>query len=361
MSHAEAPTERKTRVAVVYNVDFTTLQPSDNTERLQLIEAAAEVAKCAAKVTAILNFNGYDAIALQVNDRLDHLPAILRKEKVTAVFNLVESIGNEGRREPEFPELLETMRIPYTGNGPAILKLAFRKDHTRDQLAANGLPVSPGFVVREIGDLRSAALKKLRFPLFVKPAHADASIGIEQASLVRDRVALRRRVKWLLQEVPGPALVEQYLPGREINVAIFPDPFEGLVVPTEIDFSAYPPDLAPIVTYNCKWFPESPEYNAFSKPAADRVPAPLLDEIRGLARQAFIALGGTSYGRVDTRLDADGRPHIIDVNPNNDLDSEAGLSIAARSAGYDYSKLVLAIMAGASLKENHGAPTHRAG
>jgi D-alanine-D-alanine ligase len=344
------------RIAVIHNTDFATRStPADG--KSSSLEADAEVAVTAGEIADILHDGGWRACVVSVQDTIADLPEFFRASRIDAVFNLVESLGNDCAREGELPAMLEQIGIPYTGNPPLALRLALAKDFAKRMLAAHSLPVPHGMTVFQHADLTAKAIAKLSFPLFVKPARSDASIGIDQGSIVADADALRRRVTWLLDSGLGPALVEEYLPGREINVAIFPDPFTGAIVPTEIDFSSYTPDLAPIVTYNCKWLPSTPEYNAFSKPCADKLPPALLNEVRRLARAAFLAVGGASYGRVDMRLGRDGRPRIIDVNPNNDLDRDAGLAIAARSVGLEYPALIVQIAEGACLKEHHVSST----
>jgi D-alanine-D-alanine ligase len=346
---------RARRIAVIYNIDFVIAAAAEKGDSLRTLEANSEVARAARKIADILEENGDAASLIEVNDSLDFLPEKLRGERIEAVFNLVESIGNVDAREPEFPALLERLGVPYTGNSPAPLILAQAKDEAKRRLAACGVPFPRGVAVDDPDELRPEILADLAFPLFVKPARTDASIGIDQESVVRDAAALRERLQYLRTRVRCPLLVEEFLPGREINVAIFPEPHNGVYAPTEIDFSGYPPDLVPIVTYNCKWRPDSPEYNAFSKPAAGRLPPALLDEALRLARAAFLAIGGDGYGRVDMRLDAQSRPKVIDINPNNDLDCDAGTAIAARGVGVEYPALILGIAAHASLKENHAA------
>jgi D-alanine-D-alanine ligase len=152
-------------------------------------------------------------------------------------------------------------------------------------------------------------------------------------------------------------LVEEFLPGKEINVAIFPDPERGFVVPTEIDFSAVPAHLPRFVTYDSKWNPESPEYACKSVPA--QLSSALRAEVEALARRAFAALGGSGYGRVDMRLDREGRPCVIDVNPNNDIHPEAGLALAAYSVGLTYPELIARILARA-VEVQRAATSHPA-
>jgi D-alanine-D-alanine ligase len=343
------------RFAVVYNHDFQAAPPQDSTPPPSFLEASQDVVKTAAEVRAVLATHGLETFLIPVDSTLDCTLSLLLERKVDAVFNLVESLGNDSSREPELPALLEAAAIPYTGNGPAALRLAYRKDQARHLLAAHSLPVARCLTVWRPEEATDGKLARLGLPVFVKPAHADASIGIDQGSVFFSRRRLRKRISWLLGQVSGPVLVEEYLPGPEFNVAIFPNPYNGRLSLTEIDFSRCPGGLPPVVTYSSKWLPEAPDYAAFSRLCSDLVPKSLQNEILHIARAAFLTLGSTSYGRVDLRLDARGRPMVIDVNPNPDLAPDAGLAVAARAVGVSYEQLVLSIATGASLKESHAS------
>jgi D-alanine-D-alanine ligase len=347
------------RIAVVHNIDFEDVAVPRGRQSPRTFEANSEIQETARSVAAILNRSGCRATVVPVNDTLDGLASRLRGEGTEAVFNLVESLGNDASREPELPALLETLGIPYTGNSETVLKRAHQKDTAREILAGNGIPVPGGFVVQGEAPISRVRDQGLRYPVFVKPARADASIGIDARSIVHDRKALVRRVDWLRKHLPGPVLVEEFLPGREFNVALFPDPFSGTAVATEIDFSGQPEELPRIVTYNCKWIPDAPEAAAVSRPCAGMAGG-LVPELIGTARKAFRTLGGTSYGRVDLRLDTGGRPRVIDVNPNPGLDPESGFVVAARSVHLDYRAFILLLAQGASLKESHALPAHPA-
>jgi D-alanine-D-alanine ligase len=348
------------RFAIVYNHDFQAAPSYAPTLRPSFIESSEEVVKTAAEVRAVLTAHGLETCLIPVDRTLDDTLSLLLDRKVDTVFNLVESLGNDSSREPELPLLLEEAGIPYTGNPPAALRLAYRKDQARLLLAAHRLPVAPCLTVWRPEEATDGKLARLGLPVFVKPARADASIGIDQGSVFFNRRRLKKRIASLLEQVSGPVLIEEYLPGPEFNVAIFPNPYTGTLSLTEMDFSRCPQGLSPVVTYDSKWLPEAPEYAAFSRPCSDRTGRPLQNEILGISRAAFLTLGGTSYGRVDLRLDVRGRPVVIDVNPNPDLAPDAGMAIAARASGVSYPELVLSIAAGASLKGSHASAPPRA-
>ncbi len=336
------------RTVVLVNDDYEARSDELTDARPRAYEADAAVSETARAVSAALASLGIEVEELRVTSSLDGLLAQLAARRVNTVFNLVESLANDYGREWEVPALLARNGLRFTGNGPRPLRLCRAKDKTRRLLARAGVRVAPGFAVRDVAQLDDAKIAQLRFPCFVKPARVDGSIGIDDASICRDAAALRARVAQLAH-LPGPYLVESYLPGKEINVALFPEPHAGHVVATEIDFSDVPDGLPRIVTYDCKWNPQSPLYAAKSVPA--RLDARLASEVEQLARGAFLALGGSGYGRVDMRLDEDGAPCVIDVNPNNDLHPEAGLATAARSVGLGYEELIRGIVAWAQQEQ----------
>jgi D-alanine-D-alanine ligase len=349
---AEPPHLSLGKVAVVHNA---VTQDADEDGEPPSLAADAEVAETAELIAQSLERQGAEVYRFAVHDNVAEVVEAIQRAGCRRVVNLVEAVGGDASREAEFPSALERARIPYTGNGIAILSAAFHKHVARRILGACNIPIPAGFEVYSEGEVPEDG-----YPWFVKPSRADGSIGIDQGSVVHTVEACRERVNWLLRSLGGPALLEQYLPGPEINVALLPVDDQLVGVPTAIDFSKYGAELHPIVTYNCKWVPGTPEYNARSVPALDLVPRWQVDEAVRIARAAFLTLGGSGYGRVDLRCDANGHPRVIDVNPNPDLHPEAGLSLAAQSIRLDYDTLIAFVTTGASLKETHVRSPHRA-
>ncbi|TNF22968.1 MAG: hypothetical protein EP329_27955 [Deltaproteobacteria bacterium] len=352
----EEPPGPNGAVAVLYNRDFL---PGGSGVDAMGQEAGEEAVEIAERVAGLLAERGHQVVLIGADDDAAAPVREARALGVSRVFNLVESLGGDGRREHEVPIELEAYGIPYTGNGPEALLAAQAKHVARKMMRAHGVRVPDAAVVWGEDDL--AATAPLGFPLFVKPACADGSIGIDQGSVVHDRRALRARLAWLRERIPGPYLVETYLPHRELNVALVPNA-AGSVAVTEIVFQGYPADYAPIVTYDCKWTPGGPESGAYSRPVSERdLGARTYRDVVDQARRAFTAIGGSSYGRVDLRLDAGGRARVIDINPNPDLHPEAGFCIAAAHAGLPWEDLILALLADARVdgqrRPAHGSPT----
>jgi D-alanine-D-alanine ligase len=334
------------RTLVLVNTDFESRKSELGGTGPRAYEADAAVLDTARAVGEALRELGVEASELHVSTSLRGVVSEVERRNVETVFNLVESIANDYGREWQVPALLDRHGIRYTGNGAVPLRLCRTKDRARRVLAREGVRVARGLSVRSAAEL-AGKLQAFPFPAFVKPARVDGSIGIDRASICADAAAVRARIVELARALQGPFLVEEYLPGKEINVSIFPTPRDGHVVATEIDFSPVGGDAPPIVTYDGKWNPESPEYLSKSVPA--QLSPELWREVEAMARKAFLALGGESYGRVDMRLDARGAPCVIDVNPNNDIHPDAGLAAAARSAGFTYPQLI-----GRILQSAHG-------
>ena len=244
------------------------------------------------------------------------------------VFNLVEGVD-----EPIAARQLEAAGVPFTGSPWHALELAQDKPATRAVLGAAGVPIPNGCVLeREDG-----ALDGLRYPAIVKPAREDASHGMSRESVVEDEAAARMRARYVLERYAQPALVEEFVSGAELGVALLG---EADVLPvSEIAFSG---DLR-LLTYAAKWLPDTIDYASSPVVARDEIdPA-----IAAVARAAWIAIGLRDYGRIDVRLSPSGDPFVIDVNPNPDLTPGAGLSVAASRAGIDYAELIGLIVEGA--------------
>jgi D-alanine-D-alanine ligase len=236
--------------------------------------------------------------------------------------------------------------IAYTGNRPIALSLCQKKPHAKAILVAAGLPTPKGVVISSL----AAGIPKdlgLRYPLIVKPAYDDASGGIDAGSVVADRAALETRVKLVLGEHTMPALVEEFIEGREIHCAILGTDVLPLY---EMKFKGGVDDqgrqLPSIITYRAKWDPYSRDHYAVesSCPVEDLEPE-VVAHIQDVARRAFMAVGCRDYARVDMRLDEKtGEPFILEVNPNPDLADGCAFAQCVRASGRTYSQAIQQIV-----------------
>ncbi|MDZ7343775.1 MAG: ATP-grasp domain-containing protein [candidate division KSB1 bacterium] len=259
-----------------------------------------------------------------------------------AIFNLVQGWQGESHFEMHFASVYELLGIPYTGAPPWTLATALNKWRTKCLLRQARLPVAAGMLCTEV-----PGRCQLRYPVIVKPVHEDASLGIDFDAVVYNLAELRRRVAWVVQTYRQPALVEEYIDGRELNVAILGDQFPVALPISEISFDYVAENLPKICTYEAKWLRESQDYML----STANCPA-LLDEettrkIQNLAISAFRLMGCRDYARVDFRLTKENQPFILEVNPNPDIAPDGGMARSAEASGRSYTQLIGEILTSA--------------
>ena len=282
---------------------------------------------------ASLNKVGHDAVVFAAEDAA-HLCDFLSKRPPDLVFNLCEAFAGSAAFEMNVAAVYELLGIPFTGCPALTLGLSLNKPLAKAVLAANGIRTPESVVLERGSDPKAAA--HLTFPLIAKPAAEDASLGIDDGAVVHDLDALADRVKYLWREFRQPALVEEFIAGREFCVSLLaesPSDFAALPI-VEISFDRLPADRPKIFGYDAKWDPTAP----FNLAMATRCPADIdektADEIRSLALQVARTVGLRDYGRVDFRLrESDNALFVLEVNPNPDLSDECAFMKAAQASG----------------------------
>ena len=256
------------------------------------------------------------------------------------VFNLCEEINGQVELEGSVAGLLELMNIPYTGSGPFALNLALNKFYVKQVLRSAGIPVARGYLQ---GPGQRTSRRGVRFPVIVKPAHEDASLGINSDSVCRDGREVERQVSYIHAVYNQEALVEEFLDGREFNVSIVGERDPEVLAVSEIDFSKMPEGEPRIVSYRAKWDEESDVYGATVPVCPANISKKLERRIRDIAVRSYRMLGCRDYARVDMRTDSRGNHQVLEVNPNPDISARAGFARAARVAGYSYNDIILKI------------------
>ena len=313
--------ESRLTVAILFN-DDSTLVAGEERDRLAVegVEAVAET------VAAGLREHGWKEWRMPVGRDLQVVVNSLRDQGPDVVFNLVESISGQPRLEAAMAWVLEWLDLPYTGSPPEALSAALDKARAKALLAAAQIP-TPG---------ASAAT----YPVIVKPRRQDASHGISPESVVHSAEAAAARVAYIEERYEQPALIEEFIDGREFNLSLIgPTDAPTLLPPSEIDFSDFRQGRPRVVGFEAKWFEGSPDFLG-TVPFFPDLDDDLHSRLRDVAAGAFTALGLRDYGRVDVRLHAERGPFVVDVNPNSDLSTDAGLARAAHRAGLDYAELV---------------------
>jgi D-alanine-D-alanine ligase len=321
-------------ISILHNRDHALLENDPGRE------AREDVLKVAAAVEAALSVGPHTVETLAVEQDLFAVHEAFARRRPDLVINLCESLAADARGEMLVPAVLDLLRVPYTGSPALSLALALHKNKAKEILRGRGVSTPDFCVVEHVEDLTQVDLP---FPLIVKPSREDASMGIDFDSVVYDRRGLGRAVSRVLRTFQQPALVEQFIDGREVYVPLLGNSPRRALPLTEITFGGrtFGNDANPkVLSYSAKWNLGSDE--CLDSPSAPAILTPEL-ELRCIevAEQAFEALECRDYGRVDLRVDAAGIPYVIDINPNCDLHPQAGFARAAEAAGISYAELAL--------------------
>jgi len=294
-------------------------------------------------VQKVLQAAGYLTSLFNMNGDIKRLIRFLELKEPDLIFNLCESVGNLAIHEMHVAGIYELMGVPYTGAGAFALGTCLQKVRVKEILTAHKI-LTPQFVVyHNVGEL-DANHFQLNYPLIVKPSREDASIGIENSSIVDDAASLRKRVRHIFSEYNQPALVEEYIEGREVNVGILGNKRPVVLPISEIDFSGLPEDYPKIVTYNAKWMQGSPEFIGTVGVCPAKLSAEVEKKVKDIALRAFKLLGLRDYARVDLRLTKNFAPYVIEVNPNPDISDDAGFARSARAYGLSFEDTVCKIV-----------------
>jgi D-alanine-D-alanine ligase len=316
------------RVLILYNEPVL---PGDHPDA----DSEHEVLYTAEEVEKGLVGAGYEVGRLGVGRDPARLVEGVRDFQPDAVFNLFEGLADDYDTEAHVAGLLEWLGVPFTGCPYQTLCLAKTKHVTKRLLRGAGIPTADFFIVEDV-PFRPAPLG---WPVIIKPATQDASIGVDQGSVVTSRKRLNERVGYLLERYGPPVLVEEYIPGREFSVAVVETPELRALPPSEIEFSGVGPGRWPIVTYDAKWKPGSPDYEGTPvKYSAEMAPR-LAERLSRLARQVFRLMGARDYARVDFRVKPSGKPYVLELNPNPDLSPIAGFAGALEAEGMSHAQL----------------------
>lgn len=281
--------------------------------------------------------------------RLARVVAELQDYRPDLCFNMAEGTG-AASREAQIPALLELLGLRYTASDALTLALALDKARTKEVLGFHGIP-TPAFHVYPPGGNGQCGgpAAALTFPLVVKPLHEGSSKGIFERSLVATPEELERQLAETWRGYAQPALVEEFLPGREFTVALLGNGPGLEVLPlVEIDFDRLPPGACPLYGYEAKWVWDTPE-RAIEVLRCPAAVAPELErEIAELCRQTFAVLRCRDWARIDLRLDARGRPQVLEINPLPgilpDPADHSAFPLAARVRGWDYPELILRVV-----------------
>jgi D-alanine-D-alanine ligase len=320
------------KVALLYNL----LERVKKGEEKDILAEDAIIEEIGAVEKALWSL-GHQSFVMAIRDEIDTVIHWLWEIQPDVVFNLCESVYGNACWEMNIPALLDLLRIPYTGSSPLTLGLCQDKGKVKDILLSQGLP-TPRYKIfdREVGGLKEDV-----YPMIVKPLHEDGSLGISKESVVFNDEELTRQIVYVIEKYDQPALVEEFIEGRELNVGLLETNGKVKVLPiSEIDYSEFPEGIPKICGYEAKWIPESKEYQK-SKPVC---PAPLewvvRKRVEHLAVKSFRLFECRDYARVDMRIDGEGKIYILEVNPNPDISPQSGMARVLDVQGIGYEGFV---------------------
>jgi D-alanine-D-alanine ligase len=294
-------------------------------------------------------------VAIDILKLIDHL----KNNPPDMIFNLCESVDGDPTQEMNIAALFEILKVPYTGSRSLTLGIALNKSRVKEILNYYNIPTAAHYICSNANKYKEDGFEKVKgkFPLIVKPSREDASIGINNDSVVRDEVQLKNRIEYILEEHKQPALVEEFVEGREINVSVvgnFKNSDDDLIVfpISEIDFTGLPEEYPKIVSYNSKWMYKTVEFE-FTKAVcpAKNISPELQKKIQYYAKQVYKIVGASDYARVDFRVKGD-TPYVLELNPNpdiaSDVDSDTGFTRSGKAYGWTYEELIQNIIGFAS-------------
>ncbi len=258
-------------------------------------------------VSEALSLQGHDTQTLETTfDVWEHLKA--KKETFDIVFNLAEAFGWTNKHETLIPAMLEALEIPFTGATAQNMHLTLDKEKTKLAVLHYGIPVPEYQVMRNADDVFQS---NLRFPLIVKPIREEASIGIQIGSVVNSVANLRERVALVLDKYAQPALVEQFIEGREISVGVVGNPPNLTVFPPlEFVFPDATSAFEQIRSYEYKWGGRKEQMIRAS------LPEQLVTRLIEYTKTAYVVTECRDYARMDYRIDKQGNIYLLEVNYN---------------------------------------------
>ncbi len=330
---------------------FNSYVKVDRYESTQESEIAVETT--AQEVLRVVTKLGYSAFLYPLGDSLSRFFAWMETSKPDVIINLCEGYKGHPQFEANVAAVLELEELAFTGNASKTLALCQDKHKTKIIIGSLGYRTPKFKLVTSLEDEVDLA-----FPIIVKPNFEDASLGINMDSVTHSKQELWRKIENILETYGQPALAEEYIEGREFNVAVFENTEPVALQVSEIDFSGMPEDIPHICSYEAKWLEEHPHF----KNSAPLCPAPIAALLRDLLQQTavdvFLGMDCRDYARVDFRVTADGIPYILEINPNPDISLNAGYVRALSASGIEYQEFWDLTIQNALRRKSSNDPIH---
>jgi D-alanine-D-alanine ligase len=328
---------KRLHIALIYNgsTGNTPELPEDRSSTADLRQMIRLMARTLRRL-------GHTVTVLPLVNDLFAFQRKLRRLRPHVVFNQYEDFAHGGLYDMWLVALVRMMGFPLTGASALALGLSHYKFTTLSLLAGVGIPIPPNTTLLET--VGAVDQHKWQFPLIVQPSQEHAGIGLDRNSVVHSKKDLRNKVREILRTYYQPALAQRFLSGREFNVGIVGGKRMRILPLAEVSYASLPPEIPPIMSYAAKWMETTVEYQKTRVICPADVETELANRINEVALDAFRAVGGWGYGRVDVRLDDAGAPYVRDVNCNACLDEGMGLARSAEKGGISYPQLLQIIL-----------------
>lgn len=266
----------------------------------------------------------------------------LAKSGADLVFNLTESYAGDDTKEMNVAAYMDLIGMPYTGGGPHAHFLAQDKATAKKMFAFHAIR-TPYFATAYRGNIDHA--HDVKFPLIVKPQLEDGSIGIDEEAVVNSVKELMERMEYVQNEFDSPALIEEYIEGREIYAAILGSYEKTEVLPlVELDLSQLPEGTPRIASRAVKFERDSEAYKLTKSIIAENLDETTIQKLSETALAAYRAVKLRDYGRIDMRLTPEGEVYVIEANPNPCLAHDEDFAQSACMAGMEYDTLIQEIL-----------------
>jgi len=301
----------------------------------------------------IIEMRGFNCSTVNLKDDFHLLVDELTKNRPDVIFNFVELFYNNPKLEMNVTGIYELLEIPYTGAPPLALANCQSKVFTKRLLGSYGIKTANFELIKTFAERYKHSL---RFPIIVKPAYEDASVGIDFNAVVHNNSELNAKINYIFSEFKQAALIEEFIEGRELNVAVMGDENPVVLPISEIDFSAMPDHLPNIVSYQAKWDQMHEAYHKTIPICPAVLPKKIQAKAEKIALAAFKVMGVRDYARIDMRLSKDNELFVLEVNPNPDLTEGAGFMRSAEAAGLTYDEVLEKLVRFALLRGEKAHP-----
>lgn len=317
------------KILIVYNLP-SNKNSTDDLDVLAQVDAVKN---------ALINL-GHFVNSFGINLNLDSFRIKLNEFKPDLVFNLVEAINGVEMYLHFIPVMLEKMNIPFTGGNSESLYVTTNKVLTKKMFDLFNINTPKWVTTKNI-------LSKKNFPVpcIIKPIYEDASVGLDDSSIIYDSLLLKSELSKRIKKL-GDCFVEEFIDGREFNISIIQTDKEPLILPiAEIRFDNYPEGKAKIVNYDAKWNEESFEYkNTIRHFDFIKEDEGLLNKLKEVTLQCWEKFQLNGYARVDFRVDKNNNLYVLEINVNPCISPDSGFFSACQKYGWDYTNMVEEIL-----------------